>query len=124
FRKTAIDNALNVVNANGKPTCASVLNGSDTACVPYNIFQLGQVTRDQLDYLETPSTSAASLFERVLNLSFGAHLTGYGIKRPWADEGVGISFGGEYRREQLDFAADFVSASGALNGLGGASPPV
>jgi len=124
FRTTAIQNALNVVSVNGVPTCTSVVNGSDTACVPYNLFTLGQVTRAQLDYLETPSTSAGNLFERVVNFSMGADLTDYGIKSPWAEDGVGISFGAEYRRETLDFAADFVSSSGALNGSGGASPPV
>ncbi len=41
-----------------------------------------------------------------------------------ANDGVGVSFGAEYRREHLDFAADFVQASGQLNGAGGASPPV
>jgi outer membrane receptor protein involved in Fe transport len=46
------------------------------------------------------------------------------IKSPMANDGVGVSFGAEYRREHLDFAADFVQASGALNGAGGASPPV
>ena len=37
---------------------------------------------------------------------------------------LGVSMGAEYRREHLDFAADFVQASGQLNGAGGASPPV
>ena len=124
FRKTAIDNALNVVSVNGVPTCASVVNGTDPACVPYNIFQLGQVTDAARAYLETPSSQIGNLFERVVNFSMGADLTDYGVKTPWAEDGVGISFGAEYRREQLDFAADFVSASGALNGAGGASPAV
>lgn len=124
FRTTAIQNALNVVSVNGTPTCASVVNGSDTACVPYNIFRLGGVTQDQLDYLETPSTQQGNLFERVVNFSLGGDLTEYGVKSPWANDGVGVSIGAEYRRETLDFAADFVSSSGALNGSGGASPPV
>jgi len=126
FRTTAIQNALNVVTSptTGQPVCASVLNGSDTACVPYNIFQLGGVTREALDYLETPSSQLGNLYERIANISFGGNLTDYGLKSPWAEDGVGVSFGAEYRRETLDFAADFVAASGALNGAGGASPPV
>ena len=125
FRTTAINNALNVVTGpNGQPVCASVLNGSDTACVPYNIFTLGAVNQAQLNYLQTPSSQIGNLFERVVNFSMGADLTDYGVKSPWAQTGVGISFGGEYRREQLDYAADFVSRSGALNGAGGAAPNV
>ncbi len=124
FRTTAIQNALNVVSVNGRPTCQSVVNGSDTACVPYNIFSLGGVTREQLDYLETPSTQQGNLFERIVNFSLGGDLTDYGVKSPWANDGVGVSIGAEYRRETLDYAADYVSSSGALNGSGGASPPV
>ncbi|WP_293907690.1 TonB-dependent receptor [Phenylobacterium sp.] len=124
FRKTAIDNALNVVNVNGVPTCASVVTKADLACVPYNIFQLGGVDKAALAYLQTPSSTIGNLFERVVNLSIGGDLTDYGVKSPWAADGVGISVGAEYRREQLDYAADFVASSGALNGAGGASPPV
>ncbi|WP_293473730.1 TonB-dependent receptor [Phenylobacterium sp.] len=124
FRTSAIQNALNVVSVNGVPTCTSVVNGSDPACVPYNIFANGGVTRAQLDYLETPSFSTGNTFERVVNFSMGGDLTDYGVKSPWSEEGVGVSFGAEYRREQLDSAADFVSSAGLLNGSGGAAPPV
>jgi iron complex outermembrane receptor protein len=124
FRTSAIVNALNVVSVNGTPTCVSVVNGSDPACVPYNAFQIGGVTRQQLDYLETPSTSSGNLHERVVNFSIGGDLTEYGVKLPWTDEGVGVSAGAEYRRETFDFAADYISSSGDLNGSGGASPPV
>ncbi|WP_296454560.1 TonB-dependent receptor [Phenylobacterium sp.] len=124
FRTSAIQNALNVVSVNGVPTCQSVVDGSDPACVPYNIFANGGVTRNQLNYLETPSFSTGNTYERVVNFSMGGDLTDYGVKSPWSEEGVGVSFGAEYRREQLDSAADYVSSAGLLNGSGGASPPV
>jgi outer membrane receptor protein involved in Fe transport len=124
FRTGAINNALNVVNTPTGPACAAAVNKTDVNCVPYNIFTLGQVTRAALDYLETPSFSTGALFERIVSFSLGGDLTDYGIKSPWAQDGVGISVGAEYRREQLDFASDFVASSGALNGSGGAAPPV
>jgi iron complex outermembrane receptor protein len=124
FRTGAINNALNVVSVNGVPTCQSVVDGSDPACVPYNIMQLGGVTPAALNYLDTPSTSSGNLFERIVNFSLGGDLTEYGVKTPWATDGVGISIGAEYRRETLDFASDFISSSGQLNGAGGAAPPV
>ncbi|WP_293351568.1 TonB-dependent receptor [Phenylobacterium sp.] len=124
FRTGAINNALNVVSVNGVPTCQSVVNGTDLACVPYNIMQLGGVTQAALNYLETPSTQNGNLFERVVSFNIGGDLTEYGVKTPWADTGVGISIGAEYRRETMDYAADFVAASGQLNGAGGANPPV
>lgn len=120
FRTPAINQALNVVQTASGPQCADPSGG----CVPYNIFQLGGVTQAALDFLETPSTSSGNLFERVVNFNIGGDLTEYGVKSPWANDGVGVSFGTEYRRETLDFASDFISSSGQLNGSGGAAPPV
>jgi len=125
FRTQAIDNALDVVTGpNGQPVCRSVLNQTDTACVPYNIFRIGGVTQEALNYLQTPAVQTGSTYERVVNFTLGGDLTGYGVKSPWADDGVGVSVGAEYRREQLDYAADYVTATGALNGGGGEAPPV
>ena len=132
FRTTAENNALDVIidPRSGAPACRSAVptanggTGSDASCVPYNIFQLGAITQDQLNYLEADSTASGSTFERVVNLSFGGDLTDYGVKSPWSEEGVGVSFGAEYRREQLDYSADFIASSGDLDGAGGASPPV
>ncbi|HEY0650060.1 TonB-dependent receptor plug domain-containing protein [Phenylobacterium sp.] len=120
FRTSAINEALNVVQGPNGPVCAS----GNAACVPYNIFQLGGVTQAALDFLETPSTQNGNLFERIVNFNLGGDLTDYGVKSPWANDGVGVSIGAEYRRETLDFAADFISSSGDLNGSGGANPPV
>ncbi len=120
YRTSAINQALNVVQTPSGPACANPAGG----CVPYNIFQLGGVTQDALDFLETPSTQNGNLFERIVNFSLGGDLTEYGVKSPWANDGVGVSMGAEYRRETLDFAADFISSSGDLNGSGGANPPV
>lgn len=120
FRTSAINQALNVVQTANGPQCANPSGG----CVPYNIFQLGGVTQAALDFLETPSTQNGNLFERIVNFNLGGDLTEYGVKTPWAQDGVGVSIGAEYRRETLDYAADFISASGDLNGSGGANPPV
>ena len=35
-----------------------------------------------------------------------------------------MAFGSEYRREHVDFHADFVATAGLLNGAGGAAPPI
>jgi outer membrane receptor protein involved in Fe transport len=124
FRTAAINNALNVVSVNGVPTCQSVVNGSDPACVPYNIFQLNSVTPAALNYLQSPSFRNGNTTELVADLSVTGKLAEYGVKSPWATEGVGVALGTEYRREHLDSQADFISSSGGLNGAGGASPPV
>ncbi len=124
FITSRIQNSLRVVrNAGGQVVCESVVNGTDPACVPYNIFQAGGVTPAALAYLSAPAFDSGNITERVANLNIVGILPGM-IKSPMANDGIGVSFGGEYRREHLDFAADFVQASGQLNGAGAASPPV
>src|SRR6185369_15316937 len=63
--------------------------------------------------------------ERVASISLVGGLAPYGIKSPWAADGVGVAFGAEYRREHVDFNGDFVSVTpGQLNGGGAASTPI
>ena len=71
-----------VAASSGNVVCQSVIDGTDSACVPYNIFQIGGVTDEALAYLETDSYSTGSTTERVVNLSFGGDLTDYGVKTP------------------------------------------
>jgi outer membrane receptor protein involved in Fe transport len=123
FVTSRINNALKATrNAQGQIVCQSVADGSDPACVPYNLFQIGGVTKEALDYLQAPAFSSGTITERVANVNVVGLFPD--LKSPMSNDGVGVSFGAEYRREHLDFAADFVQASGQLNGAGGASPPV
>jgi iron complex outermembrane receptor protein len=125
FQTQHINNALIAKrNAAGQIVCQSVIDGTDPACVPYNIFQEGQVTQAALDYLQVPSYNLGNASERVANITIGGDLGAYGVKTPWANDGVGVAFGAEYRREHIDFKADFVDQAGLLNGAGGASPPI
>ena len=55
----------------------------------------------------------------MVNFSLGGDLTEYGVKSPWANDGVGVSIGAEYRRETLDYAADYVTAFEDVDGLQG-----
>ena len=117
-------NALEVVNVGGVPTCKSVVNGTDPNCVPYNIFADGGVTPAALNYILVRGTSTGDTQEQIVSGNFTGKLGVYGIKSPWATDGVGINLGAEYRREQLDLTPDQASLSGDLSGAGGASPPV
>ncbi|MCI3131033.1 TonB-dependent receptor domain-containing protein [Phenylobacterium aquaticum] len=125
FQTSRIKNALIArKNSSGQIVCQSVIDGSDSSCVPYNIFQEGQVTAAMLGYLEVPSYSTANSTERVASASLGGDLTPYGIKTPWAKDGLGVALGTEYREEHLDYKSDFVATAGLLNGAGGASPAI
>jgi outer membrane receptor protein involved in Fe transport len=114
--------ALDVVTGpNGAPVCRSVLNGQDPNCVPYDIFALNSVSPAALAYLQTPGFSRGIVEESVLSGSVTAELGEYGFQSPWADSGVAINVGAEYRRERLDFQTDQAFSTGDLAGQGGAT---
>ncbi|MGZ6017049.1 MAG: TonB-dependent receptor domain-containing protein [Phenylobacterium sp.] len=121
FNTSRIQQALNVVQTPTGPQCAP---GADAGCVPLNIFTSQFISKAAIKFLDATSFSQGNTNERVVSLAFTGKLGDYGLKSPWASEGVGVAFGGEYRREHLDSAADFLSTNGLVNGNGGAAPPV
>jgi outer membrane receptor protein involved in Fe transport len=123
FLNSRIARALIVHNVNGVPTCQSVIDGSDPSCVPYNMWKIGGVTPAALNYLQAPSLARGTTTERVAHLDFVGKLGDYGIKSPWAKDGVAVNLGTEYREESSQYRADFLASSGDLSGAGGASPP-
>jgi iron complex outermembrane receptor protein len=128
-----INNALNVVPnpavggvstlAVGAPVCASVLNGSDTKCVPWNIWTPGGVTAAQLAYLTVPATWQTTAMEYIADASVTGDLGKYGVKIPFANDGVTINVGSEYREEKLDYSPDYIYANGLVGG-GSVSYPI
>jgi outer membrane receptor protein involved in Fe transport len=122
FSVTRLGRALDVVaGPGGVPTCRSVLNGSDARCVPYDIFATGGVTAAALAYLQTPGFSRGNTQESVATASITGQLGEYGLQTPWANHGVAINIGGEYRKEKLEFATDQAFSTGDLAGQGGAT---
>jgi outer membrane receptor protein involved in Fe transport len=124
FLTSRIENALIAKkDANGNIVCQSVINGTDPACVPYNIFQIGGVTSAALNYLEAPTFSTGNIIEQIANANVVGTLPD-SIKSPWANDKIGVSLGAEYRREHLDSVSDVAQATGDVNGNGAANPPV
>lgn len=125
FSVTRMGRALNVTNAgpdgilgNGDdaPICASVLDGTDPACVPWNVFTPGGVTPAALAYLQVPLVRTASTTQQDVI----ATLTGdTGIVSPAAHSPVQVSLGAEYRRDALDSTTDASFSSGDGAGQGG-----
>lgn len=111
-----IQNALQVVQTPTGPKCIS--GGS---CVPYNIFQDGGVTDAALAYLDVTGTARGSTSQRIVEGTVTGDLGEYGIKTPWAQDGIGVAFGFQNRRENLQFSPDVAQLSGDLSGAGGAS---
>ncbi len=124
FSISRTNNALNVIpDGLGGVECASAAARAQ-GCVPWNIWNNpahpGGVTAAQLKYLEETAMSSGQTSEQVVSANVTGDLSKYGLKSPWAKDGVGVSFGAEYRRESLDAEFDGLFSSGDLAGLGGA----
>jgi iron complex outermembrane receptor protein len=104
---SSIVRALDIVDdGNGNAVCRSALDGSDPLCVPYNVFQPGMITQDAIDYLSIPLYSKANMSQTQYVGYVNGDLTDYGVKLPWADDGVQVVFGLESRKDKLDFDLD------------------
>lgn len=121
FSVTRAARAIDVVNVGGVPTCRSVVNGTDPACVPYNIFGFvpGGVTQAALDYLQIPLIQSGYTTQQVGTLAFTGDLGQYGWQSPMASRGVQVAFGIEFRRDALGSTTDASFASGDGAGQGG-----
>ncbi len=120
FDLTRIQQSLNAVAGPNGPVCAA---GADPGCVPLNIFSAATISPAALKFLSISSFNSGNVTERVASLAFTGKLGDYGLKSPYASEGVGVAVGAEYRREHLDNIADFLSANGLVSGNGGAALP-
>lgn len=115
---TRAQNALLVVTSptTGQPVC----EGGQAGCVPYNIWNQGAITPQQLAYLLTNGSNYGWVNERILNGSIVGDLARYGVKLPTANDGVGVVLGGEHRNEGLEYAPDQAELSNDLAGFSGA----
>ena len=125
FLNSHLKNALDVVSVGGVPTCESVVTGTDTKCVPYNIFGFypGGITPASLAYLNGVAENTGSTQEQVYTASITGDLGKYGLKSAWANKPVGINLGVEYRSEQLQTQYDAAIQGGDLAGAGGSTLP-
>ncbi|MCB2098792.1 MAG: TonB-dependent receptor [Parvularculaceae bacterium] len=121
---TRMVRALDVIDVGGVPTCRSVVDGTDPACIPLNIFQIGGVTPAAVQYVSVPSFQDGDTFQYMGQANFTGDLGQYGVKSPWAEDGVGIAGGFEWRKDQLVYQPDALFQSGDLAGQGGTTPPV
>lgn len=126
FSVSRLQKALDVVTdpATGNAVCRAALSGEDPNCVPWDIYAPGAVTPAAVAYLATPGFSRGINTEQVLSGFLSGNLGEYGIKTPWANDGLSIVIGGEYRKETLDFRSDIAFQTGDLAGQGAPTLPV
>jgi outer membrane receptor protein involved in Fe transport len=137
FSVSRLINALNAVNVNpltgeevpvGTPgsviECRSVLAGTDTNCVPVDFFTGAGPSQAALNYLNVFGVIEGTTNEQVADANITGALGEMGVQTPWADEGVGINVGMEYRKESLDLNPDQSFQTGDLAGQGAPTLPV
>ncbi len=115
-------NALNVTGTAANP--ASIGCASGPPCVPWNIFQPGGVTAAALNYLTVPGLEDGRIEQKDAQINFVGDLGKYGVQSPWAESGLKVNLGGEYRDVKLDTQPDQESIDGDLGGGGGPTIPV
>jgi outer membrane receptor protein involved in Fe transport len=135
FSTRKLTNALNAVNVDasgnvvpvGTPgstiVCRSVLDNTDPNCVPYDVFGASP-SQASINYLNTFGLIQGRTSEQIADLNFTGALGEMGVQTPWSDEGVGVNFGTEYRKESLDLNPDSEFQTGDLTGQGAPTLPV
>ena len=129
FSITRLGRALDVVSdpSTGQPVCRSVLiarqlgpsaPGADAACLPWDVFAIGQATPQAAAYLTIPPFMTGSFEQHVGNLNATVDLDRWGIGSPWSDEGSAINIGGEFRKDAVEFDPDEFSKNGDVAGFG------
>ena len=122
FSKTRAFKAMDVVlDSAGVPQCRSFVDGTDTFCSPYDIWSLGKVTPAALKYLQTPGLRGGYTTQEIQGGNLSADLGDYGWKLPTSEQGIGVSFGLERRKEKLNLETDTAFTTGDLFGQGGPS---
>jgi outer membrane receptor protein involved in Fe transport len=105
------------------PICRAVLSGVDPGCVPWDVFALNSVSPAALAFLQTPGLQRGVNQESVANASITGDLGSWGLKFPWANNGVGIAAGVEYRRESLELLVDQAFSTLPSSDLAGQGAP-
>ena len=124
FSTARLNNALDVVtNAAGQAVCRVAETGQDPNCAPYDIFG-PNVTPAAINYLSATGFLKGYTAEQVESASLNISGGEYGLKTPWANDGVGIALGAEHRKESLKLDADNEFSTGDLTGQGAPTKPV
>lgn len=124
FSVSRLTNALDVVaGPNGNPVCRITLTNPASGCSPYNIWS-GTPSAASLAYVTSSGFQNGATSETVISGSLTGDLGTYGVKTPWANDGVNIAVGIERRTESLFLNTDNAFQTGDLSGQGGPTLPI
>ncbi len=110
-----IENALNVVDMNGVPTCRT----GGSACVPLNLFGgYGSITPEMAAYSSATALEQQNYQQTIYTGSVSGPINA--LQFPWADTPVAVSVGAEYREEFAVTTPDECKKQAPDSCLGGA----
>ena len=107
----------------GQPVCRSVLDNSDATCLPYDVLG-GNISQGSLNYLNASGLQRGQTSEQIAQATATGLLGEYGIQSPWAEDGVAVNLGLEYRREGIELDTDNAFQTGDLTGQGAPTLPI
>jgi len=120
FSVTRLTRALDVVDTDPGPgvaaACRSVVNGTDPACVPWDVFRIGGVTQAALDYLQVPLLRTGQTTQQNVTAVVNGDLP---ITSPFAQTPIAMAMGVEYRRDFIERITDVSFQTGDGAGQGG-----
>ncbi|MEE4108358.1 MAG: TonB-dependent receptor [Halieaceae bacterium] len=87
-------------DADGNPVCVDQSKG----CEPWNIFETGGVTPEASDFVGARTFESGGTGQEVFMGYVQGSLGDYGIKSPFAESGIEVVIGAEYREERLNYA--------------------
>ena len=117
--QAAAAKAVQAVSVSGVPTCKSVIDGSDPACVPIDIFSAAGPSQAGYQYIYQNTFTHGEQSMSDLMATLNADLGGYGLTSPWASDGVAAVLGFEGRDESLLFKADALAQAAGTNNADG-----
>ncbi len=119
-----IQNALFAVDDGaGGAMCRDPLARA-AGCVPLDLFHLNGVNQTQVDYVLQQSFQTGETKQYLGEVSFTGDLGQYGMKSPMSEEGIGIAFGAQWRKDKIEYTPDGLFENGLLSGQGGPTPPL
>ena len=128
----AMNRAIDVISVNGTPTCVTALNGTDPACIPYNLFSGGlpgdggiQAIHDagpELQQYIANSTFVRGTGEQEIVQAVASGEFPFAI--PGAPSTISAAFGVESKKLSTDYRPDRPSRTGDRSGSGGATLPL
>jgi outer membrane receptor protein involved in Fe transport len=91
---------------------------ADAACVPWDVFAIGQVTPQATAYLSIPPSMSGSFKQQVANVNATIQLDAWGIGSPWTDEAAALNMGAEFRKDTVEFDPDNFAQTNDIAGFG------